>query len=53
VTDTELQVGQFVVPKHGFGITNDTMEARYLRSDKDDLPPDHVSVLYRPIFQFG
>jgi len=41
VTDTELQVGQFVVPKPGFPVTNDTEEARYIRSFKEELPTDH------------
>lgn len=44
MTDTELQVAQFVLPKHGFGVTNDTQEARILRSFKEDLPQHHVSV---------
>ncbi|KAH7928277.1 hypothetical protein BV22DRAFT_1083401 [Leucogyrophana mollusca] len=41
VTDTELQIGQFVLPKHGHGVTNETEEARMLRSWKEDLPEDH------------
>ncbi|KAH7912023.1 Frag1/DRAM/Sfk1 family-domain-containing protein [Hygrophoropsis aurantiaca] len=41
VTDTELQIGQFVLPKHGSGITNETEEARMLRSWKEELPEDH------------
>ncbi|EIN04946.1 hypothetical protein PUNSTDRAFT_92401 [Punctularia strigosozonata HHB-11173 SS5] len=41
ITDTELQVGQFVVPRIGSGPINDTVEARYLRSFKEDLPTDH------------
>lgn len=42
VTDTELQIGQFVVPRYGKPVTNDTHEARYLRSWKEDLPEEHV-----------
>jgi len=41
VTDTELQIAQFVLPKYGSGVTNDTQEARTLRSFKEDLPQDH------------
>jgi hypothetical protein len=43
VTDTELQIAQFVLPRHGFGVTNETAAARTLRSFKEDLPEDHVS----------
>ncbi|EGN98994.1 hypothetical protein SERLA73DRAFT_54796 [Serpula lacrymans var. lacrymans S7.3] len=42
VTDTELQIGQFVLPKHGHGVTNETEAARTLRAWKEVLPPDHV-----------
>ncbi|TFY58461.1 hypothetical protein EVJ58_g6408 [Rhodofomes roseus] len=41
ITDTELQIGQFQLPRHGFGVTDDSREARYMRSWKEDLPPDH------------
>jgi len=41
ITDTEMQVGQFVVPPHDIGMINDTHEARYMRSFKEDLPEDH------------
>ena len=51
VTDTELQVGQFVIPSH-VGTTageGDVPEAdRYLRGFKEDLPKEHV----RPSFYF-
>jgi hypothetical protein len=43
VTDTELQIAQFVLPRHGFGVTNETVEARTLRAFKEELPEDHVS----------
>ena len=49
VTDTELQVGQFVIPNHVGTPTGegDVPEAdRYLRGFKEDLPNEHV----RPIF---
>lgn len=42
VTDTELQIARFVLPRHGFGVTNETVEARTLRSFKEELPEDHV-----------
>ncbi|KAG1725361.1 uncharacterized protein EDB91DRAFT_1239861 [Suillus paluster] len=41
VTDTELQIGQFVVPRHGFQLVNQTLEDRMLRSWKENLPEDH------------
>ncbi|KAF5367533.1 hypothetical protein D9758_003810 [Tetrapyrgos nigripes] len=43
VTDTELQVAQFLLPRHGFSVKNDTREARLLRAFKEELPPEHVS----------
>ena len=46
VTDTELQVGQFVVPRPGTSIADDSREARYMRSWKEELPEVHVSMLY-------
>ena len=46
VTDTELQVGQFVVPRSGTSIADDSREARYIRSWKEELPEDHVRMLY-------
>lgn len=45
ITDTELQIGQFVLPKHGHDISDDSVTARYIRSKKEDLPEDHVSFL--------
>ncbi|KDQ53108.1 hypothetical protein JAAARDRAFT_39481 [Jaapia argillacea MUCL 33604] len=41
ITDTELQIGQFVLPKHGTQVTDNSNEARYLRSWKEDLPESH------------
>ncbi|KAI0073679.1 hypothetical protein K474DRAFT_1666315 [Panus rudis PR-1116 ss-1] len=41
ITDTELQVGQFQLPKHGYTVTNDTEPARYLRAWKEELPREH------------
>ncbi|PCH42647.1 hypothetical protein WOLCODRAFT_163942 [Wolfiporia cocos MD-104 SS10] len=41
ITDTELQIGQFVVPKYGYGVTDDSHDARYLRAWKEELPEDH------------
>lgn len=42
ITDTEMQIGQFVLPKHGYTVTNDTEEARYLRVPKEQVPVDHL-----------
>ena len=42
VTDTELQIGQFVVPKRGFEPTSQSKESRLSRSWKEGLPEDHV-----------
>lgn len=47
VTDTELQIGQFVLPPYGTTVVDDSQEARYLRSQKEDLPEDYVSVYLR------
>ncbi|OSC99957.1 hypothetical protein PYCCODRAFT_1372193 [Trametes coccinea BRFM310] len=41
ITDTELQIGQFVVPKRGEGIVDDSKDARYMRAWKEELPVDH------------
>ena len=45
ITDTEMQIGQFVLPRHGYPVTNDTEEARYLRTTKEQLPVAHVRPL--------
>ncbi|CAE6515195.1 unnamed protein product [Rhizoctonia solani] len=42
ITDTELQVGKFVLPKHGFTILGESNDDRYLRSRKEDMPPGHL-----------
>ncbi|KAJ7284841.1 Frag1/DRAM/Sfk1 family-domain-containing protein [Mycena rebaudengoi] len=41
VTDTELQIGQFVLPAHETGVVDESEEARYLRSYKEELPEYH------------
>ncbi|KAH9855186.1 Frag1/DRAM/Sfk1 family-domain-containing protein [Lenzites betulinus] len=41
ITDTEMQIGQFVVPRRGAGIVDDSQEARYMRAWKEELPVDH------------
>ncbi|KAJ2911915.1 hypothetical protein MD484_g8496, partial [Candolleomyces efflorescens] len=41
LTDTEMQIGQFVVPKHGTNVTDDSLEARYRRSRKEVLSQHH------------
>ncbi|KAH9846239.1 Frag1/DRAM/Sfk1 family-domain-containing protein [Lenzites betulinus] len=41
ITDTELQVGQFVVPREVEGVVDDSKEARYMRAWKEELPLDH------------
>ncbi|KAF8905015.1 Frag1/DRAM/Sfk1 family-domain-containing protein [Gymnopilus junonius] len=48
ITDTETQIGQFVLPRHGHNVTDDSLEARYLRSRKEELPVEHVSLLLYP-----
>ncbi|PPQ98754.1 White hypersensitive protein [Panaeolus cyanescens] len=41
ITDTEVQIGQFVLPRHGHNVTDDSKEARYRRSRKEELGVDH------------
>ncbi|KAI0048975.1 hypothetical protein FA95DRAFT_1604785 [Auriscalpium vulgare] len=41
ITDTELQIGQFVVPRYGFTVGAASKEDRYLRAWKEDLPVEH------------
>ncbi|KAI5987173.1 Frag1/DRAM/Sfk1 family-domain-containing protein [Pisolithus marmoratus] len=38
---SQLQIGQFVVPKHGFNLIDQTEESRLLRAWKEELPEDH------------
>lgn len=62
ITDTELQVGQFVVPRYSHQVTGEwggedekrdasenraAKEQRYLRVNKEILPVEHVSVTFR------
>jgi len=44
ITDTELQIGQFTLPRHGAGVVNETRDARYLRVHKEKLPAHHVGL---------
>lgn len=46
ITDTELQIGQFVVPRHGETEIVDDLHARYLRVHKEELPEDHVCLFH-------
>ncbi|KAH9481549.1 Protein cwh43 [Psilocybe cubensis] len=41
ITDTETQIGQFVLPRQGHNVTDDSKEARYLRSRKEELAVEH------------
>jgi hypothetical protein len=47
ITDTETQIGQFVVPAPGHNVVDDSDPARYRRSRKEILPVEHVSPLIR------
>ena len=50
ITDTELQVGQFAVPRYG-KTTGEVPEAdRYLRARREELPKEHVRSLKIPSF---
>lgn len=42
ITDTELQVGQFVIPPLVAGDIDDSEDARYMRKRKEELPVEHV-----------
>lgn len=46
VTDTELQVAQFVLPGHGHSVVDESFSARMLRSFKEDLPEVHVRFMF-------
>ncbi|KAJ1307349.1 hypothetical protein OPQ81_001454 [Rhizoctonia solani] len=49
ITDTELQIGKFVLPKHGSTIVGESLDDRYIRSRKEDMPPGHLfSEAYYP-----
>ncbi|TFY72042.1 hypothetical protein EVG20_g957 [Dentipellis fragilis] len=41
ITDTELQIGQFVVPRYGHSVEKESREDRYLRAWREELPTDH------------
>lgn len=55
VTDTEMQVGQFAVPRY-VGTTTGEEEVpeadRYLRGWKEDLPKEHVRPFLPPLSTF-
>ncbi|QRW03702.1 Frag1 domain-containing protein [Ceratobasidium sp. AG-Ba] len=42
ITDTELQVGKFVVPKHGTTLIGESEDDRYIRTRKEDMPKGHL-----------
>lgn len=44
ITDTETQIAQFVIPRAGHGVVDDSKSARYLRVHKEVLPEVHVRV---------
>jgi hypothetical protein len=41
ITDTELQIGQFVLPKFNHTVVDESEEARYRRSKKEGLGVEH------------
>lgn len=41
ITDTELQIGQFIVPRPGVKAMNDDVGSRYIRANKEDVPEEH------------
>ncbi|KAF8638712.1 hypothetical protein AX17_002007 [Amanita inopinata Kibby_2008] len=41
ITDTEMQIGQFVLPRHGYSVTDDSEQARYMRVPREQLSSDH------------
>ena len=43
VTDTELQAGQFVVPRHGHLVSEQPESERYLNNYKETMDEAHVS----------
>lgn len=50
VTDTELQLAQFVLPRYGFGVIDETREARTIRAHKEELPECHVRKSLKPLY---
>ncbi|KAG9127868.1 hypothetical protein FRC07_008136 [Ceratobasidium sp. 392] len=42
ITDTELQVGKFVLPKHGVTLLGESEDERYLRTRKEDMPQGYL-----------
>jgi len=42
ITDTELQIGKFVLPKHGSTILGESDDDRYLRTRKEDMPTGYL-----------
>lgn len=56
ITDTELQIGKFVLPPHGTGVLDESHEARYRRSFKEALPRSWVRICFflsSPFEQMG
>ncbi|PFH46805.1 hypothetical protein AMATHDRAFT_153788 [Amanita thiersii Skay4041] len=41
ITDTEMQIGQFMLPKYGSNMSNDGEQARYLRVSQNEMPTEH------------
>ena len=44
ITDTELQIGQFQLPRYGHTVTDDAEESRYLRAWRHEMHDDHVCI---------
>jgi hypothetical protein len=42
ITDTEMQIGKFILPRHGRSLIEEPHEDRYIRSFKEDLPKKWV-----------
>jgi hypothetical protein len=41
ITDTEMQIGQFVVPRPGVKSMNEDIGSRYIRANKEDVPQEY------------
>ncbi|KAF5359583.1 hypothetical protein D9756_003165 [Leucocoprinus leucothites] len=41
ITDTEMQIGQFVLPRHGASVSDESIPARYSRARKEQMPVEH------------